>query len=95
MFIDMLRSTLSGGYRKPQIWDVLLFKIIFCPYRLVRYIIWNVHWIWKFDYKGMEYGPEEEVYLTRKVLKLSPAQWEVCTYSIQLWLARSHVRHLV
>ena len=57
------------------------------PYRLLQYIIWYVRWVWKFDIKGMEYGPEEKVYLTRRILELSQTQWEVCIIyvtSIQL-----------
>ena len=56
------------------------------PYRLLQYIIWYVRWVWKFDIKGMEYGPEEKVYLTRRILELSQTQWEVCTIYVTIQL---------
>jgi DnaJ family protein C protein 25 len=46
----------------------------------VVYIKWWVVWVWRFDINKEEYGPEEKLYLTRKKLKLSTEQWQVCMY---------------
>jgi DnaJ family protein C protein 25 len=63
----------------------MCFLIIFhisvqTPYYLVVYIKWWVVWVWRFDINKEEYGPEEKLYLTRKKLKLSTEQWQVCMY---------------
>lgn len=65
-----------GGYSKPRIWDVLLFKILVSPYSLLLYLWWYGQWVWQFNIKKMEYGPEEKCYLTRRSLNLSQARWE-------------------
>ena len=49
----------------------------YSPYHIINYVVWYVRWVWKFDYKGERYGPEEELYLTKKKLNLSAAMWEV------------------
>ena len=49
--------------------------------------------MWKFDIKGMEYGPEEKVYLTRRILELSQTQWEVCTIYVSIQLRSDTLLH--
>ncbi len=47
------------------------------PYFLARYMYWYGRWVWLFTLRGQSYGNEELMYITRKKLGLSAAQWEV------------------
>ena len=66
-----------GGYRKPKATDVLWVQLVLLPYHLVLYIVWWARWVWRFNIKKEEYGEEEKLYIIRKFLGLSQAQFDV------------------
>ncbi|XP_063311362.1 dnaJ homolog subfamily C member 25 [Pelobates fuscus] len=75
---DIIKNKIDikGGYQKPQIYDILFFQIILFPYYLFKYISWYVWWIYTFNIKREEYGETEKLYLIRKNMKMSEAQFD-------------------
>jgi len=50
------------------------------PYYLLKYAVWYVKWVWKYQIHKGEYTTEDAVYVTRKQLKLTSNQWKVQSY---------------
>ena len=46
------------------------------PVTVVKYIIWWVSWIWRFNVKKEPYGKEEQIYLICKNMKISLSAWD-------------------
>lgn len=66
---------IRGGYKKPSVYDTLLWAIISFPYILFRYIIWYFTWIYKYYIRNEEYDNEAKLYLIRKNMHLSESQF--------------------
>lgn len=60
-----------GGYSKPHIADVLLAQILLLPYNFMKTCWSYARWFWLFTVLGRDYGPEEQEYLTKKMLGFS------------------------
>ncbi|KAG9281666.1 hypothetical protein AMEX_G214 [Astyanax mexicanus] len=75
---DIIKNKIDikGGYQKPNISDILLFKIILFPYYMCTYVAWYCSWIYRFTVRGEEYGEEEKLYIIRKNMKMSQAQFD-------------------
>lgn len=75
---DIIKNKIDikGGYQKPNISDILLFKIILFPYHMCLYVVWYWSWIYRFNIRGEEYGEEEKLYIIRKYMKMSQAQFD-------------------
>ena len=69
-----------GGYAKPSWQNVLWGWLLLAPLWLIRYIIWYIKWIWKFNILQHEYGTEEKCYIIRKRLGKSAGEWDVSTF---------------
>jgi len=67
-----------GGYKKPQLQDMLIVQIVIFPYTAFLYAKWYARWVWKFKVQKEEFGDEERFYLIRRNLKLSQKQFDVC-----------------
>lgn len=65
---------IRGGVAKPDIKKILWIQIFTFPPVLCNYFYWYIRWLYKFDYKGEEYGREEKVYLISKNLAISEEQ---------------------
>ncbi|GFR71887.1 DnaJ homolog subfamily C member 25 homolog [Elysia marginata] len=70
------KMDIRGGYSKPKATDVLWVQLVLLPYHIVLYIAWWARWIWRFNIKREEYGEEEKLYLIRKFMRLSQAQFD-------------------
>ena len=66
---------IRGGYKKPSIYDTLLWYLISLPYTIYLYFIWKVKWFWKYWVKKEEYDDEAKLYLIRKNMGLSESQF--------------------
>ncbi|VDM39144.1 unnamed protein product [Toxocara canis] len=66
---------IRGGYRKPSIYDTLLWAIISLPYTLLRYSVWYLRWIVKYCIRKEEYDDDAKLYLIRKNMGLSEGQF--------------------
>ncbi|XP_063067087.1 dnaJ homolog subfamily C member 25 [Engraulis encrasicolus] len=75
---DIIKNKIDikGGYQKPNISDILLCKLLLFPYHLVMYVVWYCSWVYRFTLKKEEYGEEEKLYLIRKNMKMSQAQFD-------------------
>uniref|UniRef100_A0A8C5PJN9 DnaJ homolog subfamily C member 25 n=1 Tax=Leptobrachium leishanense TaxID=445787 RepID=A0A8C5PJN9_9ANUR len=75
---DIIKNKIDikGGYQKPRVYDILLFQIVLFPYYLFTYVSWYLWWIYTFNIKREEYGDAEKLYLIRKNMKMSEAQFE-------------------
>jgi len=67
---------IKGGYKRPSIFDTLVFQIFILPVYAFNYIRWFVRWHWRFTVGREEYGDEEKAYLIRRNLKLAQAQYD-------------------
>ncbi|KAL2100146.1 hypothetical protein ACEWY4_004540 [Coilia grayii] len=75
---DIIKNKIDikGGYQKPNISDILLCKLVLFPYHLVMYVVWYCSWVYRFTVKKEDYGEEEKLYLIRKHMKMSQAQFD-------------------
>ncbi|KAK3509420.1 hypothetical protein QTP70_034172 [Hemibagrus guttatus] len=75
---DIIKNKIDikGGYQKPNISDILLFKIILFPYHMCLYVAWYCSWVYRFTIRGEDYGEEEKLYIIRKYMKMSQAQFD-------------------
>lgn len=75
---DIIKNKIDikGGYQKPNISDILLFKIILFPYHMCLYVAWYFTWFYRFSIRGEEYGEEEKLYVIRKHMRMSQAQFD-------------------
>ncbi|XP_012995760.1 dnaJ homolog subfamily C member 25 [Esox lucius] len=75
---DIIKNKIDikGGYQKPQILDILLFKVALFPYYLCVYVIWYCQWIYRFTICREEYGDEEKLYIIRKNMNMSQSQFD-------------------
>ncbi|XP_015257807.1 PREDICTED: dnaJ homolog subfamily C member 25 [Cyprinodon variegatus] len=75
---DIIKNKIDikGGYQKPRLTDILLCQMVLFPYYLSRYVAWYVSWVYRFTVCREEYGEEEKLYLIRKNMKMSEAQFD-------------------
>uniref|UniRef100_A0A2K6W0R2 J domain-containing protein n=2 Tax=Onchocerca TaxID=6281 RepID=A0A2K6W0R2_ONCVO len=66
---------IRGGYKKPSIYNTLLWTIIVLPYTIYRYVAWNFSWFIKYHVKKEDYDDDAKSYLIRKNLNLSEEQF--------------------
>ncbi|KAM3725181.1 DnaJ [Dirofilaria immitis] len=64
-----------GGYKKPSIYNTLVWTIIVLPYTIYKYIVWNFSWFIKYHVKKEDYDEDAKSYLIRKNLSLSEEQF--------------------
>uniref|UniRef100_F1L043 DnaJ dnj-2 n=1 Tax=Ascaris suum TaxID=6253 RepID=F1L043_ASCSU len=83
---------IRGGYRKPSIYDTLLWAIVSLPYTLARCLIWYLKWFIRYSIKKEEYDEEAKLYLIRKNMGLSEGQFsclsmteQQCFLEEELW----------
>ncbi|KAF4113754.1 dnaJ homolog subfamily C member 25 [Onychostoma macrolepis] len=96
---DIIKTKIDikGGYQKPNVSDILLCKIILFPYHLCTYVAWNFSWFYRFTICREEYGDEERLYIIRKYMKMSQAQFDSLDNSLietflkqQLWIKENY-----
>ncbi|XP_026115732.1 dnaJ homolog subfamily C member 25 [Carassius auratus] len=96
---DIIKNKIDikGGYQKPNVSDILLCKIILFPYHLCTYVAWNFSWFYRFTIRREEYGDEERLYIIRKYMKMSQAQFDSLDNSLietflkqQLWIKENY-----
>uniref|UniRef100_A0A672LBS4 DnaJ homolog subfamily C member 25-like n=1 Tax=Sinocyclocheilus grahami TaxID=75366 RepID=A0A672LBS4_SINGR len=96
---DIIKNKIDikGGYQKPNVSDILLCQIILFPYHLCTYVAWNFSWFYRFTIRGEEYGDEERLYIIRKYMKMSQAQFDSLDNSLietflkqQLWIKENY-----
>lgn len=96
---DIIKNKIDikGGYQKPNVSDILLCKIILFPYHLCTYVAWNFSWFYRFTIHREEYGDEERLYIIRKYMKMSQAQFDSLENSLietflkqQLWIKANY-----
>ena len=64
-------------------YDVLWVQMVFFPVTLVKYIVWWVSWIWKFNIKKEEYGIEEQIHLMCKNMSMKRSAWDSLEDDVQ------------
>lgn len=96
---DIIKTKIDikGGYQKPNISDILLFRIVLFPYHMCLYVAWYCSWVYRFTIRGEEYGEEEKLYIIRKYMKMSQAQFDSLEDNLrqtflerQLWIKENY-----
>ncbi|VDD87701.1 unnamed protein product [Enterobius vermicularis] len=78
---------IRGGYKKPSIYDTLLWCIISLPYTAYVYFIWKAKWILKYWVQKEEYDEEAKLYLIRKNMGLSSSRFSCLSDEYENFLA--------
>ncbi|XP_075885447.1 dnaJ homolog subfamily C member 25 [Nelusetta ayraudi] len=75
---DIIKNKIDikGGYQKPNLSDILLCQIVLSPYYLSHYVAWYASWVYRFTICREEYGEQEQLYIIRRYLKMSQAQFD-------------------
>ncbi|VDN04698.1 unnamed protein product [Thelazia callipaeda] len=66
---------IRGGYKKPSIYNTLLWTLVTLPYTIYRYIIWKYSLLMNYYIKNQEYDDDVKTYLIRTNLGLSEEQF--------------------
>jgi len=77
------KMDIKGAHSKPTMYDVLWVQMVFFPVTLVKYIVWWVSWIWKFNIKKEEYGIEEQIHLMCKNMSMKRSAWDSLEDDVQ------------
>uniref|UniRef100_A0AAV2IRZ6 DnaJ homolog subfamily C member 25 n=1 Tax=Knipowitschia caucasica TaxID=637954 RepID=A0AAV2IRZ6_KNICA len=95
--IIQTKIDIKGSYQKPSVWDLLLCQLVLAPVTMIRFLVWNLTWFYRFRLRGEPYGPEEQRYLIRKNMKMSQSQFdslEDCTVQDflqrELWIPEKY-----
>ncbi|KAM9735696.1 dnaJ homolog subfamily C member 25 [Menidia menidia] len=67
---------IKGSYQKPNLSDILLCQLVLLPYYLTTYLAWYACWVYRFSLRREEYGEQEKLYIIRRFMKLSQAQFD-------------------
>ncbi|XP_037091994.1 dnaJ homolog subfamily C member 25 homolog [Pollicipes pollicipes] len=75
---DIVRDKMDirGGYAKPSVTSVLWVQLVLLPYTLSVWLLWYLRWFWKYTLLGQEYGTDEKLYLIRRYMGVSSAQFD-------------------
>ncbi|EFO20225.1 DnaJ domain-containing protein [Loa loa] len=82
---------IRGGYKKPSIYNTLLWTIIVLPYTIYRYAAWNFSWFIKYHLKKEDYDEDAKTYLIQKNLNLSEEQFANFSDSERLSLFKNEL----
>lgn len=67
---------ISGGYAKPDVWTLLLPRMLMFPVTALRYGTWYLHWVIQHDLRKLPYSEDEKIYLTIHTLGIQTAYFE-------------------
>lgn len=84
-------SGCRGGYKKPSIYNTLLWTIIVLPYTVYRYVAWNFSWFIKYHVKKEDYDDDAKSYLIRRNMSLSEEQFASFSDSERLSLFKNEL----
>ncbi|XP_048858972.1 dnaJ homolog subfamily C member 25 [Brienomyrus brachyistius] len=75
---DIIKNKIDikGGYQKPNVLDILLCQMVLFPYYACAYVVWYCTWVYRFNICREEYGHAEKLYIIRKYMKMSQAQFD-------------------
>lgn len=62
--------------REPGLSDLLIVRMVFWPWILLKALLWACRWILLFYVLRRDYGEEERIYLIRFRLNLTELQWK-------------------
>jgi len=89
---------IRGGYKRPSMFDTLVFQIFILPVYIFTYLRWFFRWHWKFTIHREPYGEEEKAYLIRRNLNLTQSQYDCLEdkekqeyYREELWVREKFV----
>lgn len=66
---------IRGGYKKPSVYDTLMWTIVTSPISFIRFITWYCKWIVRYWIRNQDYDEDAKLYLIRKNMKLSEGQF--------------------
>lgn len=69
------KMDVQGGYAKPSLYDVIWVQLIVCPFAMIKYIVWYLRWMWRFNVLKQPYGREEQLYLIRRHMQMGQHQF--------------------
>eukprot|EP00051_Salpingoeca_urceolata_P002197 m.48012 g.48012 ORF g.48012 m.48012 type:complete len:325 (-) comp11962_c0_seq1:65-1039(-) len=86
----------QGVCLEPQWTDLLWSKILLLPLILLKWIAWNVSWVWRIRINGQEYTDADKEYLIEKNISV---QWEYfhdqdLAWERELWIKENAVEYL-
>ncbi|XP_052180414.1 dnaJ protein ERDJ7 isoform X2 [Diospyros lotus] len=64
------------GAEKPSIWQLLGVRFILLPYTIVKLLLWQVCWFWRYRVRQAPYSWEDASYLTQRSLGIPFDSWE-------------------
>lgn len=69
------KMDVKGAYAKPTVMDVIWVQLIISPYTLLKWLCWQINWIYRFNICKEPYGREEQLYLIRKYMNMGQHQF--------------------
>jgi curved DNA-binding protein CbpA len=68
--------SIHGSYGRPTVRDTLAYQIVIAPWWLAKWVYWQAHWVWAYQWQKQDYTPEDRAFLTYKALKWTQPIWE-------------------
>ncbi|KAF8568066.1 hypothetical protein P879_05650 [Paragonimus westermani] len=67
---------LRGDCSRPSFRRLLVVRLVLLPYTCLQWFLWITNWVWSYWILRNPYDDEAKVFLTRRRLGMSQAQWD-------------------
>ena len=94
-----LPEVIVEGYERVEVKDLLMFRVWFLPWKVLRWAARDGAWFYKYYYLGKEYEGADAEYMTRRAISVSPSLWATIPaaerarlVSKKLWIRENYLR---
>ena len=94
-----LPEVIVEGYERVEVKDLLMFRVWFLPWKVLRWAAGDGAWFYKYYYLGKEYEGADAEFMTRRAISVSPSLWATIPaaerarlVSKKLWIRENYLR---
>ena len=94
-----LPEVIVEGYERVEVKDLLMFRVWFLPWKVLRWAARDGAWFYKYYYLGKEYEGADAEFMTRRAISVSPSLWATIPaaerarlVSKKLWIRENYLR---
>ena len=94
-----LPEVIVEGYERVEVKDLLMFRVWFLPWKVLRWAARDGAWFYKYYYLGKEYEGADAEFMTQRAISVSPSLWATIPaaerarlVSKKLWIRENYLR---
>ena len=94
-----LPEVVVEGYERVEVKDLLMFRVWFLPWKVLRWAARDGAWFYKYYILGKEYEGADAEFMTRRAISISPSLWATIPaaeraklVSKKLWIRENYLR---